>query len=77
MNTSLIRFQKLLVQNAESVECLVVSTQTMNEQKTTGLLLFFDVQVNYPSEIPYLLLFCSLFWTLLSAVCGIPDGHRI
>jgi len=41
-------------QNAESVECLVVSTQLMDEQKSGGLLSFLDVQVNYASEIPFL-----------------------
>ncbi|KAG0583070.1 hypothetical protein KC19_3G106700 [Ceratodon purpureus] len=37
-------------QSGESVECLVAATQTMNDQKTTGLLFFFDVQVSYANE---------------------------
>lgn len=38
-------------QDAKSVECLVVSIQTLDEQKINGLLSFFDVHVNYTGKI--------------------------
>nr|PNR35760.1 hypothetical protein PHYPA_021610 [Physcomitrium patens] len=41
-------------QDAKSVECLVVSIQTLDEQKINGLLSFFDVHVNYTGlEVKY------------------------